>query len=787
MSLYERKKCVKEEDVKLHFKMSDTVKNIKVDELVSHGYNWIIPCKPDKRPSLVGWSKNRLEITHWSITNSEFFGLACGPENDLVVVDLDKCKKDDPDDVDGVLWYEKMFPNGIDTFTVSTPSGGLHLYFKFEPGLVNRALALVDYPHVKVDVRCPGGYIVSFNSPGYKVIKNVAKIRIPADLSIHLCRKGAKNAVRNSVVKIGNGSSGGTALAVKPSLNQSEISQMANRLCSTAYAWDVETEEDDITLKLTPHTRNCLVVDHVHSEELHSCLFVNYNSVQAFCFSHGCREHMNSVIVRKLIALRKLNQEGGEKPKQFTPQEILWTQIRQHASQNRLQKTDGFIWKPRDGHPYWFEPWLTYKEYLNKLFESSREFNQHPRRFKEMVSYLNDYDNTDFPDVRVSAKHVAFKNGVFDLETLEFYHLHDAINFVPVNTVCRHFFNFDYTDESKRETPYFDQIVKHQLPGMDVYNMLLVMIGRLQFKIGEFDSWGVMPFILGSAQLGKSTIFNIIMKMFGSQSSGVISSTQEQVFGLQGLHNKEVIVAPDIPHKMNNVLDCAVFQSMVTGDEVSVASKHQKATAVKWQTPMIWGGNLIPSYTDVGGGAIRRFCLFKFETDIEKVDGSLESKIITTELGNLFLKCVIAYRMLAACHGSNKFFDFAGDYFRDSGNDVLNAMNPLAAWLDTGADDNRTGSGTSTYPMFVKDHFEPILRVKKEFDAYMRYKCPGVRYSWPLLVSAFKAKGYTTKTVHLCKSCKKNALSGCCEFYSPKNRCKSVLVLNLKIEVSDMI
>ncbi len=773
---------------------TQTVK--KVNELTARGYNWIFPVHEDKTPDVKKWNTVQVPLTNEKLLKARSFGVVCNEENDLLVVDLDRCKGNDSVDNDGVLWYHKTFPAGINTFRVKTPSGGMHLYFKFSPNFKTVARALVPYPSVKVDVRSEKGYVVSFNSIGYSIENDVSKIEIPQELATML----KQTSVQNSVAKIDKsiavqqkhqtvykpiGDTEPTELAEITVSKKSELSQMANKLLRTSYTWDA-SHQSISSLKLVPDTMNCLVVDHVHTNPFNCCLFINISNIVVHCSSHGDKQHSDCEIAQKLLSL--CNKIKQTKPKNLTPQEILWTEVRSYAGQFRLQKLNGFVWRPRDNHPFWYESWMSYKEFLNKLFETSREFHQHSRRFKEMMSYLENYDTSDFPDVRSSKRYVAFRNGVFDLETTKFYDLDETEDNIPYNTVCRHFFDFEFEQsrsESNLETPFFDKIVKHQLHSPEVYTMLLAMIGRLQYEVGEMDAWGVMPFILGSAQLGKSTIFNIILKMFGRASTGVISSTQEQVFGLMGLYNKEVIVAPDIPHKMNTVLDCAVFQSMVTGDDVSVASKHLEATSVKWHTPMIWGGNLIPTYTDVGGGAIRRFCLFKFETDIEKVDGSLESKIIKTELGNLFVKCVLAYRDLARRHGSDKFFDFAGEYFRESANDVLNAMNPLAAWLDTGFEENRTGSGVSTYPTYIEGNVEPVLNVKKEFEAYMRYKCPGVKYSWPLLVSAFKAKGYYTKSVNLCKSCKKLALSGCCDFYSQKNRCRSVV--NLKLETSDML
>jgi Bifunctional DNA primase/polymerase, N-terminal len=94
------------------------------------------------------------------------YGIACGPSG-LLVIDLD-AHKPLPDD-----WQQRGARNGIDaltliarwagqdvpaTFTVRTPSGGLHLYFREPPGMAFRNTAAQLAP--QVDTRGHGGYVV---------------------------------------------------------------------------------------------------------------------------------------------------------------------------------------------------------------------------------------------------------------------------------------------------------------------------------------------------------------------------------------------------------------------------------------------------------------------------------------------------------------------------------------------------------------------------------------------------------------------------------------------------
>ncbi|GAA1308188.1 bifunctional DNA primase/polymerase [Saccharothrix xinjiangensis] len=132
----------------------------------------VFPLVPGgKRPAIKNWEQRattdpgriRRCWTHGPAYN---IGLATGPAG-LVVVDLDVAKPDKPDpdgfrhglEVLALLADQHVEPLPVDTRTVTTPSGGLHLYF--------RAPAGVEYRNTAgklgrlIDTRAHGGYVVA--------------------------------------------------------------------------------------------------------------------------------------------------------------------------------------------------------------------------------------------------------------------------------------------------------------------------------------------------------------------------------------------------------------------------------------------------------------------------------------------------------------------------------------------------------------------------------------------------------------------------------------------------
>lgn len=118
----------------------------------------VFPCGADKRP-LVKWrdraTTNPAQIERWWGKWPEAMpGLPMGRASGLAVLDLDKRP-----DKDGAVALRDLgyAPDSLSPSIISTPSGGLHLYFRWPEGLGNSAAGLP----VGVDVRGDGGYVIA--------------------------------------------------------------------------------------------------------------------------------------------------------------------------------------------------------------------------------------------------------------------------------------------------------------------------------------------------------------------------------------------------------------------------------------------------------------------------------------------------------------------------------------------------------------------------------------------------------------------------------------------------
>jgi hypothetical protein len=126
----------------------------------------VFPCAiGGKQPARRGnWQRHATtdpaQVRAWWAARPYNIGLACGPSG-LVVVDLDVAKE--PGQVSGavalaMLCAQAGEPCPWPTLTVSTPSGGLHLYFTAPARPVSNSAGRLA---PNIDIRAAGGYVIA--------------------------------------------------------------------------------------------------------------------------------------------------------------------------------------------------------------------------------------------------------------------------------------------------------------------------------------------------------------------------------------------------------------------------------------------------------------------------------------------------------------------------------------------------------------------------------------------------------------------------------------------------
>ncbi|MEM8617860.1 MAG: bifunctional DNA primase/polymerase [Pseudomonadota bacterium] len=125
----------------------------------------VFPCKPNKQP-LVKWpvaatSDPETIAAWWQQWPNAMIGLPCGEDNDLLVIDLD-VDKETGEAVGETSLKALGYGQLLNGPRVTTPSGGLHLYFQHWSGARNSVGIL----GAGIDIRTEGGYVIAAGSEG---------------------------------------------------------------------------------------------------------------------------------------------------------------------------------------------------------------------------------------------------------------------------------------------------------------------------------------------------------------------------------------------------------------------------------------------------------------------------------------------------------------------------------------------------------------------------------------------------------------------------------------------
>jgi hypothetical protein len=245
------------------------------------------------------------------------------------------------------------------------------------------------------------------------------------------------------------------------------------------------------------------------------------------------------------------------------------------------------------------------------------------------------------------------------------------------------------------QLPVVHQILSTQKFSLEERFWIVAMFGRLLFPVNTYDSWGVMPFLLGLAGTGKGTFFEMVMGLFDQRDVGIVNNTLQRTFPLDGLEHKKVCFGMDIDEHLQ--LDQATWQSMVVGEEVAIIRKNKTPLIQRWNSQLAMAGNRLLPYEDTGGNVVRRLCIIEFVEMVPKCDPNLKKKG-KGQMDRLLKVFVSAYLDKAAEHGKNGLKEVLPVKFIQSERKALLELNALSAFLNEFCDVDMQRTNTFVQP-----------------------------------------------------------------------------------------
>jgi len=537
----------------------------------------------------------------------------------------------------------------------------------------------------------------------------------------------------------------------------------------------------------------CLCGNFTHKgNPKHSNLFVSKGKIIAKCWSHDEKKMENleaSKKIREILGLiKKKEKKVKVSAEELNPYQLLLFHLLDDGEKNKYKKENGFIYKPLPNVPTHYEQYLTYREYVNTLYQDRSSslyfiYRKNSKMLKQLIEYLEEYNDIELPNITRSRYHYSYLNGVYNIRENKFCkwgeHDKDIISYIFINGE----FNEDWLSckkFSEISTPSFNKLIKAHMTGTE-YKYFLMMLGRLFFEVNELDNWQIMPFIQGQGNTGKGTLLNFLSKLFSKV--GTISSKNEKVFGLQTLYTQHVIFAPDLPKNIHEIIDASILQSIISGENVSVPIKNKDPYDGLWRTPMIWAGNYLPSYEDSAGSITRRFAIFNMTNDIKDKDTQLHKKLVV-ERGAVLVKLIRAYHHYVKKIGSVAFEKwqetFNINFFFEKTSDFKQESNLLYRFISGDPDETKTNN-SHIIISYKEGHITPLEKFKKYYSYYLKYKHQVKKFRWSTTSdeAILKKQNYIVDRKPVCLVCydKTDKCSPC----DKKNRRYKKIIINMKI------
>ena len=304
--------------------------------------------------------------------------------------------------------------------------------------------------------------------------------------------------------------------------------------------------------------------------------------------------------------------------------------------------------------------------------------------------FLSQCVDSQFPALERNRHVFSFYNGIYiananNGETHGLFVRYDSNDFANYkHLVSAKFFPYDFVYENEKHweninTPVFDSIFQHQQIPADVMKWIYALTGRLIYNLDDLDGWQIVLFVQGQAGTGKSTYANNVCKEFYEEEDvGIMSNNIQTKFGLSDLVDKLIYVAPEI--KRDFSIEQGEFQSIVSGEKVTVNVKFKQCRFEHWKAPGVLAGNECPDFIDNAGSIQRRMITVRFTQKVRKGDLQLGKKL-KKEMGALIAKCNMAYRELALSYGRDNIWTVLPSYFIETQQELARSTNPLIHFL----------------------------------------------------------------------------------------------------------
>lgn len=232
--------------------------------------------------------------------------------------------------------------------------------------------------------------------------------------------------------------------------------------------------------------------------------------------------------------------------------------------------------------------------------------NLNKQKRSEVMAYLDLLIRNDTKTS--SAEWIAFKNGIYNIETEEFKEFSSDI--IITNKI-----NYNYVPNAYSEIA--DKTLnKLACQNEQIRALLEETIGYCFYRRNELRKSFLMT---GEARGGKSSYLNMITQLIGGENTCALDLKElGDRFKTAEIFGKLAVIGDDIGDEF--IPNPAIFKKVVSGDRINAERKGQNPFDFSPYAKLLFSANTIPRIKDKSGAVIDRLIIVPFNARFSKDD-----------------------------------------------------------------------------------------------------------------------------------------------------------------------
>lgn len=283
------------------------------------------------------------------------------------------------------------------------------------------------------------------------------------------------------------------------------------------------------------------------------------------------------------------------------------------------------------------------RRYIRKELRQYRAIgvNVNQARIKALASMLEDElyipDRDIIERQRAQTRYINLRNGLFDLETMEFIPEHDPSLYFTTQL------DFDYDPDA--DCPTFDRylhtsLVKPNSRETD-HQLVRLITEALAYSLTARTDLKASFWLVGQKDSGKSTFIALIKALMGDLHTTIdLTQLGMNRFLLAGIVGKRVLTFTEA--SSSTMLPDALYKALTGGsDEIYADVKNRDPITFRPEAKVWWAMNEMPRIGDRSGATTRRIVIIPFNRSIPASEriADLEQKL-WAERSGIFNTCI---------------------------------------------------------------------------------------------------------------------------------------------------